>query len=81
MVIQISVSIDSVVLLPYSFNTQALTNSTTQTIHGHAPYLTFDSGVTKVDTTWSVKYQVIRWNHNHSSKHISYNTYNVTKEW
>ncbi|OCG07846.1 hypothetical protein A9G13_06435 [Gilliamella sp. wkB178] len=38
-------------LLPYAATTQALSATTAQVIHGSAPYLTFDNGVTKVTTT------------------------------
>ncbi|OCG08773.1 hypothetical protein A9G13_01550 [Gilliamella sp. wkB178] len=38
-------------LLPYATTTQALSATTAQVIHGSAPYLTFDNGVTKVTTT------------------------------
>ena len=38
-------------LLFYCSNTQALSASTTEYIHGNPPYLTFDNGVTKVTTT------------------------------
>ncbi|OCG01134.1 hypothetical protein [Gilliamella sp. wkB112] len=37
--------------MPYSENTQALSATTAQVIHGSKPYLTFDNGVTKVTTT------------------------------
>ncbi|MCX8728390.1 hypothetical protein [Gilliamella sp. B2838] len=37
-------------LLFYCSNTQALSASTTEYIHGNPPYLTFDNGVTKVTT-------------------------------
>ncbi|WP_143421994.1 hypothetical protein [Gilliamella bombi] len=35
-------------LLPYSLESQALSATTSERIHGTAPYLTFDGGVTKV---------------------------------
>ncbi|OCG08931.1 hypothetical protein A9G13_02400 [Gilliamella sp. wkB178] len=38
-------------MLPYATTTQALSATTAQVIHGSAPYLTFDNGVTKVTTT------------------------------
>ncbi|MCX8713050.1 hypothetical protein J3U57_11425 [Gilliamella sp. B3464] len=38
-------------LLLYATTTQALSATTAQVIHGSAPYLTFDNGVTKVTTT------------------------------
>ena len=38
-------------LLSYSVNTQALSSTMAGQIHGSAPYLTFDNGVTKVTTT------------------------------
>lgn len=37
-------------LVLYSFNSQALSAITTQTIHGNAPYLTFDGGSTQVSS-------------------------------
>jgi hypothetical protein len=36
-----------ILLLLFAFSGEALTSRTTQTIHGSAPYLTFDGGVTK----------------------------------
>ncbi|OCG61574.1 hypothetical protein A9G37_01660 [Gilliamella sp. GillExp13] len=38
-------------LLPYSLESQALSATTSERIHGTAPYLTFDGGVTKVTKT------------------------------
>ncbi|MCX8714341.1 hypothetical protein, partial [Gilliamella sp. B3781] len=38
-------------LLLYATTTQALSVTTVHVIHGSAPYLTFDNGVTKVTTT------------------------------
>ncbi|WP_238786369.1 hypothetical protein [Gilliamella sp. ESL0232] len=38
-------------LLSYSFESQALSATTSERIHGTAPYLTFDGGVTKVTKT------------------------------
>ncbi|OCG56721.1 hypothetical protein A9G38_09600 [Gilliamella sp. Imp1-1] len=35
-------------LLPYSLESQALSATTSERIHGTAPYLTFDGGVTKM---------------------------------
>ncbi|MCX8738953.1 hypothetical protein J3U56_06430 [Gilliamella sp. B2824] len=38
-------------LLPYATTTQALSATTAKVIHGSEPYLTFDNGKTKVNTT------------------------------
>jgi hypothetical protein len=41
-------ALSSALLLFSAFNSEALTARTTNVINGHAPYLTFDGGVTKV---------------------------------
>lgn len=43
-------SLIPLLLLLYSFNAQAYTASTVNTIQGSVPYLTFDGGKTKITT-------------------------------
>lgn len=48
---KILISLIMLLLLSYSLESQALSATTSKTIHGSAPYLTFDGGVTKIITT------------------------------
>ncbi|OCG34201.1 MULTISPECIES: hypothetical protein [unclassified Gilliamella] len=45
---KIPLALAPLLLLPYSLESQALSATTSERIHGTAPYLTFDGGVTKV---------------------------------
>jgi hypothetical protein len=46
--LKIPLALTPLLLLPYSLESQALSATTSERIHGTAPYLTFDGGVTKV---------------------------------
>ena len=46
--LKIPLALAPLLLLPYSLESQALSATTSERIHGTAPYLTFDGGVTKV---------------------------------
>uniref|UniRef100_UPI0014289896 hypothetical protein n=1 Tax=Gilliamella bombi TaxID=1908521 RepID=UPI0014289896 len=48
---KIPLALAPLLLLPYSLESQALSATTSERIHGTAPYLTFDGGVTKVTKT------------------------------
>ncbi|MFQ0994744.1 hypothetical protein ACGH6Q_06925 [Gilliamella sp. BG2] len=48
---KIPLALVPLLLLPYSLESQALSATTSERIHGTAPYLTFDGGVTKVTKT------------------------------
>ncbi|OCG59325.1 hypothetical protein [Gilliamella sp. Nev3-1] len=48
---KIPLALALLLLLPYSLESQALSATTSDRIHGTAPYLTFDGGVTKVTKT------------------------------
>ena len=48
---KIPLALVPLLLLPYSLESQALSATTPERIHGTAPYLTFDGGVTKVTKT------------------------------
>ena len=48
---KIPLVLTSLLLLPYSFESQALSATTSERIHGTAPYLTIDGGTTKLTTT------------------------------
>ncbi|OCG38491.1 hypothetical protein [Gilliamella sp. Bif1-4] len=45
---KIPLALAPLLLLPYSLESQALSATTSERIHGTAPYLTIDGGVTKV---------------------------------
>ncbi|MCO6550595.1 MAG: hypothetical protein J6580_07925, partial [Gilliamella sp.] len=49
--LKIPLALAPLLLLPYSLESQALSATTSERIHGTAPYLTFDGGVTKVTKT------------------------------
>ncbi|WP_085164976.1 hypothetical protein [Gilliamella bombi] len=48
---KIPLALAPLLLLPYSLESQALSATTSERIHGTAPYLTFDGGTTKLTTT------------------------------
>ncbi|MFQ0971622.1 hypothetical protein [Gilliamella sp. BG1] len=49
--LKIPLALAPLLLLPYSLESQALSATTSERIHGTAPYLTIDGGVTKVTKT------------------------------
>ncbi|OCG79519.1 hypothetical protein [Gilliamella sp. Occ4-3] len=49
--LKISLALAPLLLLPYSLESQALSATTSERIHGTAPYLTIDGGTTKLTTT------------------------------
>ena len=49
--LKIPLALAPLLLLPYSLESQALSATTSERIHGTAPYLTIDGGTTKLTTT------------------------------